>query len=84
MSETPPNVAQHASLPDALPQGEITVLGIFMTPETATALLRSPRGEITRLSPGESAFGVTLTAVADDAVMVQSARGAVTRLTIPG
>ena len=72
-----------ADQPDALPLDQLTVIGLFSGPDGGRALLRAPSGDIAALTPGESAFGVTLDAVDESQAIVTDRRGQSFALTLP-
>ena len=83
-AETPPQVAASAQIEDALPLNELALIGLFGTPDGASALVRAPDGDILRLVAGDQALGLTVTAIDDTALHFVDASGAPSRLTMPG
>lgn len=86
MSDQNPDAAiagANATVPDALALNTLAVIGLFNTSNGATALLRSSRGEIARVSVGEEAFGVQVTAIGDDQILLINRWGRTEALQLP-
>jgi hypothetical protein len=62
-TDTPANVAASATLPDLLSLENLAVIGVMTGQEAPAALIRSRRGDIARVTAGETAFGVTIAAI---------------------
>ena len=82
--QTPPQVAEQAALPDALPLHELALIGIFTRPDGNSALLRTAKGEILSLATGETGAGFHVTAIDDTTVIVVDAMRRTHALTMPG
>ena len=74
---------QNATRDDVLDLHALQLLGLIIAHDGPTALLRSSRGEIARLHLGEEAFGVRVTAIGEDRVMVTNRWGQTEALTLP-
>lgn len=84
MSEqTPALVAEKATIPGAVDLRNLTILGLMQVKDGPAALIRSGDGRIERVTPGSQVFGVTISAIGEDVVVLSDARGAVYQLTIP-
>ena len=83
-ANTPANVAEHAAIPHAIPTDRLILLGIFHGAGGDSALLRGPQGEILQATTGQEVLGVTIIAIADDAVHVVDAAGTAHALKMPG
>lgn len=84
MSEPDPAIAQaKATLPEMLVLNELSVIGLIAGHNGAAALLRSSNGDITRVMAGDVAFGVTVTAIGDDMVMMTDRWGRTSSLQLP-
>ncbi len=81
--QTPVQVADAAAIPDALPLGDLTLIGLFADAAGPAALLRGPDGTIARVTTGETALGVTIVALSDTAAHVTDRRGAARILQMP-
>lgn len=81
---TPAHVASQATIVDALSLRDLTVIGLMKAHDGPAALLRSARGRIARVNAGSTAFGVTVTAIADDHVLITDRSGTTTALRVPG
>jgi hypothetical protein len=75
--------ADKATMPDALDLRALTVIGVINAPSGAAALLRSSRGQIARVSVGGEAFGVQITAIGDDQVLLTDRWGRTQALHLP-
>ena len=82
-TETSPAVAEMAAIPDAISMDEIALVGLFSNAEGGRALIRSPQGDILVLNVGDTALGLTVVAVADDALHVSDPTGTLRQLTMP-
>ena len=82
--ETPQNVAQAATLNDALSLDGLTLIGLFSGPESPTALIRSDRGNIARVSAGESIFGLQIAAIDADRIILTDRTGTQHVMVVPG
>ncbi len=82
-TETTPFVAQTASIPDALPLHEVSLLGLFGGPEDQSALLRNPAGDVAMVKTGDRVFGLTVIAMNDASVQFRDERGRDGTLSIP-
>ncbi len=75
--------AANATVPDALALNTLAVIGLMNTSNGAAALLRSSRGEIARVGVGEEAFGVQVTAIGDDQILLTNRWGRTEALQLP-
>jgi len=75
--------AAHATVPEALPLNELTLIGLINGAEGATALLRSARGGIARVAVGDAAFGVTITAIGTEQVILTDRWGRTQSMDLP-
>ncbi|MEY1555830.1 hypothetical protein AB3Y40_09370 [Yoonia sp. R2331] len=82
--QTPANVAAAAAIPDALPLDGVALIGLISDSTGGAALLRNGQGEIERVTTGDSAFGLTVTALDDSQIVLADARGTTHTLQIPG
>ena len=84
MSDTTPAlVAVNATRPDVLALRSLTVIGVMRAYDGYAALLRSGRGRIARVQPGAQVFGVTVTAISDDRVVLADRTGQIQTLGVP-
>ena len=86
MSETTPDpalAAEKATTPDALALNTLSVIGLIDAHDGATALLRSARGEGARVHVGDDVFGVQITAIGDDQVLLTNRWGQTKALQLP-
>lgn len=86
MSDQTPNptlAGANATVPEALALNTLVVIGLMNTSNGAAALLRSSRGEIARVSVGEEAFGVQVTAIGDDQILLTNRWGRTEALQLP-
>ncbi len=86
MSEPDPNTAlagANATMPDALTLNDLSVIGLINAHDGATALLRSSRGQIARVHVGDEAFGVRITAISDQQVILTNRWGQTEALQLP-
>jgi len=81
-TETNPITADLATARGALPLNKRTLIGIVGTPDARRALIRHASGEIETLTVGDAIAPGTITAISDDAVMIDGWRGT-TRMTLP-
>ena len=85
MSEpTPALAADNATRPDAIELGDLAVIGIINGQSGAAALLRSSRGDIARVAPGDEVFGVTVTAIGGNQVLLTNWLGRTEAKTVAG
>ncbi len=82
--QTPPQVAAAAAIPDALPLNGVALIGLISDAEGGAALLRDAGGTIVRVKIGETAFGLTVTTLDDNSIVMADTRGQTHRLHIPG
>jgi hypothetical protein len=84
MSEPDPVLAgQKATQPDALDLSELSVIGLIDGHSGAAALLRSSKGDIARVTPGDAVFGVTITAIGDAQILLTDRWGRTQSLQLP-
>lgn len=85
MSEpTPAIAAENATMADALDMRSLTLIGVIEGQEGPAALLRSSRGAIARVSLGEQVFGVQITAIGEEQVILTNRWGQSETLVLPG
>ena len=72
-----------ATVPEALDLSALTVIGLIDGHNGAAALLRSERGQIARAMAGDSVFGMTVTAIGDDRVLLTDRWGRTQTLGLP-
>ncbi len=85
MSETTPAlVAVNATRPDVLALRSLTVIGVMQAHDGKAAILRSGRGQIARVQAGTRVFGVTVTAIGDDHVVLADRSGQTQAVGVPG
>ncbi len=85
MSEqTPALAAAKATRADALTLNDLTVIGLMQAHDGPAALLRSPRGRIARVQVGAQAFGVTITGIGDDQVILTTRGGDTRAMRVAG
>ncbi len=84
MSDPDPALARaNATVPDALDLHELSVIGVLEAHDGAAALLRSSRGQIARVMTGDAAFGMTVTVIGDDMIMMTDRWGRTQSLHLP-
>ena len=74
--------AAAATKEDVLDLRALQLLGVMQAHDGPAALIRSSRGQIARLAVGEAAFGVTLTAIGEDSVILTNRWGQTEALTL--
>ena len=85
MSEqTPALAAANATRPDALTLNDLTVIGLMQAHDGPAALLRSPRGRIARVQVGARVFGVTVTGIGVDQVILTTRGGQTIAVSVAG
>ncbi|WP_341366173.1 pilus assembly protein PilZ [Yoonia sp. BS5-3] len=85
MSEqTPPQVAEKATIADAIDLRQLTLLGVMHAFDGPAALLRSGRGQIARVQTGGQAFGYRVAAIGDDQVQLIGRQGQLYALGLAG
>lgn len=85
MSDTTPALAAaNATRPDVLALRSLTVIGVMRAHDGQAALLRSARGRIARVQTGAQVFGVTVTAIGDDHVILADRSGQTQTVGVPG
>jgi hypothetical protein len=72
-----------ATMPDALALNSLAVIGVMNAHDGMAALLRSSRGEIARVSVGDAAFGVQITAIGEEQVILTDRWGRTQSLALP-
>lgn len=77
-------VAEKATRPDAISLRDLVVIGIVHTPDGPSVLLRSARGEIARVQTGQDIYGVKVTAIGDDQVLLTNWLGETQALRVAG
>ncbi|SFR36681.1 hypothetical protein SAMN04488005_1005 [Yoonia tamlensis] len=82
-TNTPANVAASATLVDVVALDNLIVIGVFIGTEQPAALIRSGQGQIARVSPGESVFGITIAAIDAAQVVLTDHAGTVHVLAVP-
>ncbi len=80
---TAPLAGQHATRDDVLDLRSLQVLGIIQAHDGTTALLRSSRGQVARVHVGDAAFGMQVTAIGTDRVMLTNRWGQTEALLLP-
>lgn len=84
MAEPDPAFAgQKATLPDVLDVDVLSVIGVIDGHNGVAALLRSSRGQIARVTPGDAAFGVTVTAIGEGQILLTDRWGRSQSLQLP-
>lgn len=84
MEDPDPTLArQHATLPDELHVGTLSVIGLIEAHDGAVALLRSSNGQIARVKTGDVAFGVTITAIDGAQILLTDRWGRTQSLQLP-
>lgn len=84
MSDALPALAgEHATLPQALDLSALSVIGVMQASDGTAALLRSSRGEIARVLVGQEAFGMRVTAIGDDQILMTDRWGRTQSLALP-
>ena len=83
MTETPnPTIAKHATEVGAINLNKRTLIGIVGTAEMRRMLVRFPGGKIDTLTLGDTLESGYITAISEDAVMIDTPSGA-QKLTMP-
>ncbi|WP_333714414.1 hypothetical protein [Yoonia sp.] len=75
--------AAAATQQDVLDMQTLQVLGVMQAHDGLAALIRSERGEIARVLVGEEVFGMMITAIGDDSVILTNRQGQTEALAIP-
>lgn len=84
MAEPGPALAwQNATLPEALDLSALSVIGLIEAHDGAAALLRSSNGQIARVTTGDAAFGVTVTAIGEAPILLTDRWGRTQSLQLP-
>lgn len=83
MTTENPIVAAHAVNPDALAMHKLSLIGLFFAGEVGSALIRTPQGQIAKVTVGDSIGAQTVAAVADDALILAAPNGTQTVLQMP-
>jgi hypothetical protein len=84
MAEPDPALAgAKATMSEALDLNALSVIGVIDGHNGLAALLRSSRGQIARVATGDSMFGVTITAIGDDLVIMTDRWGRTQSLALP-
>jgi Tfp pilus assembly protein PilP len=84
MAETVNDVAAVAATQrDVIDMQTLQLLGVMQANDGLAALIRSAAGEIARVSVGDVAFGITITAIGDDSVILTNGQGQTEALAIP-
>ena len=73
----------NATMPDVLELNTLSVIGVMDTHDGAAALLRSARGRIARVAVGDTAFGVQITAIGDEQIILTDRWGRTQSLQLP-
>lgn len=81
---TTASVAENATLKDVLPLDGLTLIGIFSAHDGAAALVRTSRGQITRVKTGAEVAGLTIKAIGDETVIMVGPDGTSHVLTVAG
>jgi Tfp pilus assembly protein PilP len=61
----------------------LSVIGVMQARDGTAALLRSSRGEIARVLVGQEAFGMRVTAIGDDQILMTDRWGRTQSLALP-
>ncbi|PUB13254.1 hypothetical protein [Yoonia sediminilitoris] len=80
--QTPALVAEKATIPNAVDPRNLIVIGLMQAQDGPAALLRSGRGQVARVTQGSEVFGITITAIGSDVVVMTDARGTTYQLTV--
>ena len=72
-----------ATVPEALDLSTLSVIGLIDGHNGSAALLRSEHGQIARAMTGDSVFGMTVTAIGDDRVLLTDRWGRTQTLGLP-
>lgn len=84
MADQHPIIAEDkATRSDALDLRSLTVIGVMHGSGGTAALLRSSGGDIVRVSVGEEAFGIRVTAIGDDRILMIDRWGRTHSLALP-
>lgn len=78
-----PTAAQTATVPAALELNNLNLIGLMAGQNGAAALLRASNGKIARVSAGDVAFGVTVTAIGEDMILMTDRWGRTRSLALP-
>jgi len=73
----------NATVADALALNALAVIGVMDAHDGASALLRSSRGQIARVHVGDEAFGVRITAIGADQILLTDRWGRTQTLALP-
>ncbi|MHA3913310.1 hypothetical protein [Halovulum sp. GXIMD14793] len=76
------NVARAATISNALPMREMTLIGVFGATKNRHALIRLPGGKMVKVATGDTVRGYQVTAISADAIRLNR-RGKDTLLVIP-
>ena len=83
-TETPAETLQAATEENVLPAGGLALLGTFLKPEAATALIRTPTGDTRTVTIGDKIGRYTVAAIETGALHIAQADGRARKLTLPG
>lgn len=83
MTTENPTVAANAVIPDALALDRLTLIGVMHAGDSASALIRTSRGEIAKVTTGDTVGAQTVAAISDDSLILASPNGAQTILHMP-
>jgi Tfp pilus assembly protein PilP len=78
-----PIVAEKALIPDALAMHKLALIGLMHAGENGSALIRTPRGDIVKVTVGDQVGNKTVAAISDDALILVAGNGAQTILQMP-
>ncbi|WP_156788529.1 hypothetical protein [Roseobacter sp. CCS2] len=80
---TAPHCWRNATKPDALELNSLSVIGLMDAHDGMAALLRSSRGQIARVQVGDTAFGMQITAIGDEQILLTNRWGRTEALELP-
>ncbi|MFK7751118.1 MAG: hypothetical protein AB8B51_01080 [Sedimentitalea sp.] len=84
MAEPDPALAgAKATMSDALELNALSVIGVIDGHNGTAALLRSARGQIARVSTGETIFGITVNGIGEDRIVMTDRWGRTQSLALP-
>ena len=83
MTTENPIVAANAVTPDALPMNQLALIGLFFAGHTRKALLRTPQGDIAKVTVGDRVGRQEIIAIAEDMLILAAPNGAQTVLQMP-
>lgn len=76
-------VAENAVTPNALAMNKLALIGVMSSADASSALIRTPQGQIAKVTVGDIVDTQTVAAISDDALILAAPNGAQTVLQMP-